>query len=77
MSVSITRVPSKCVRHCAVCVIITFTVLVDHCTVESVTLVSVFHPDGAPLPESAAEHEGKTGAVGLYKSQSPELCSVS
>lgn len=44
---------------------------------ESITLVSVFHPDGAPLPESAAEHEGKTGAVGLYEPQSPELCPVS
>lgn len=63
--------------HCPGCVIITITVLVDQYTVESVTLVSAFHPDGAPLPESAAEHEGKTGAVRLYEPQPPELRSVS
>lgn len=39
--------------------------------------MSCVSPDGAPLPESAAEPEGETGAVGLYQPQSPELCSVS
>lgn len=33
--------------------------------------------DGAPVSQSAAEHEGEAGAVGLYKPQSAELCSVS
>lgn len=37
----------------------------------------MFPSDGASFPESAAEHEGETGAVGLYKPQSAELRSFS
>ncbi|XP_029295278.1 outer dense fiber protein 2-like isoform X2 [Cottoperca gobio] len=33
--------------------------------------------NGASFPESAEEHEGQTGAVGLYKPQSAKLCSFS
>lgn len=38
-SVSVLRVPSKCRRHCPVCVVTTFTVLLDQYTVESVCVL--------------------------------------
>lgn len=36
-----------------------------------------FPSDAASFPESAAEHEGQTGAVRLNEPQSAELCSFS
>lgn len=36
-------------------------------------LTYCFPPDGASVPESAAEHEGQAGAVGLHQPQSAEL----
>lgn len=49
-----------------------------HCDIHRVVSVCLCCPlDGASFPESAAEHEGPTGAIRLYKPQSAELRSFS